>query len=289
MQIKKAVITAAGREQRSLPLQTLIDRDGREKSVLAILSEQAFAAGVEEVCVVVWPGDASRYGEALGQLSGAVRFIDQPKPRGYADAIYCSRDFVGDDAFLHMVADHLCLGPATQGIASLLVELAQSEECAVSAVQSTRESLLPCFGAIGGARVPGQSGVYRIHTVLEKPTPTEAEQRLLVPGVRAGHYLCFMGVHVLTSDVMELLGRVVRETSDGGATLSSALAELARQKRYLAIETTGRRFDLAARYGMLNAQLAVALNGQDRDLVLCQLVELLADRGLPGVADGSMR
>ena len=35
MKITKAVITAAGPNQRSLPLQTLVDRDGVQKSVLA--------------------------------------------------------------------------------------------------------------------------------------------------------------------------------------------------------------------------------------------------------------
>ena len=40
----------------------------------------------------------------------------------------------------------------------------------------------------------------------------------------------------------------------------------------------GRRYDLGARYGLLTAQLALALNGQDRAQVLSQLVELLADR-----------
>ena len=37
MRLRKAVITAAGPRQRTLPLQTLIDRDGNEKSLLAIL------------------------------------------------------------------------------------------------------------------------------------------------------------------------------------------------------------------------------------------------------------
>jgi UTP--glucose-1-phosphate uridylyltransferase len=54
------VITAAGQSQRALPLQTLIDRDGQEKPVISILIEQALAAGVEEICVVVWPGDEAR-------------------------------------------------------------------------------------------------------------------------------------------------------------------------------------------------------------------------------------
>src|ERR1019366_6514017 len=64
LRFHKAVITAAGPDQRALPLQSLIDRDGREKSVLGILIEQALAAGVDEICVVVWPGDEAR-GEGL--------------------------------------------------------------------------------------------------------------------------------------------------------------------------------------------------------------------------------
>ena len=40
MKITKAVITAAGRNQRTLPLQTLVDRDGTAKSVLRIIVEE---------------------------------------------------------------------------------------------------------------------------------------------------------------------------------------------------------------------------------------------------------
>lgn len=53
MIVKKAVITAAGRRQRTLPLQTLIDRDGAEESVLSILIEEVLAAGIDEIAVVV--------------------------------------------------------------------------------------------------------------------------------------------------------------------------------------------------------------------------------------------
>ncbi len=53
MKIRKAVITAAGRNQRTLPLQTLIDRDGAEKSVLRIILEEVLTAKIEEICVVV--------------------------------------------------------------------------------------------------------------------------------------------------------------------------------------------------------------------------------------------
>ena len=40
----------------------------------------------------------------------------------------------------------------------------------------------------------------------------------------------------------------------------------------------GRRYDIGVKYGLLTAQLALALAGQDRDEVLTGLVELLARR-----------
>ncbi len=273
------MITAAGQSQRALPLQTLIDRDGQEKPVISILVEQALAAGVEEICVVVWPGDEARYAQAAGRHAASVRFLAQPEPNGYGQAILCARQFTGGDPFLHMVGDHLYVTTGETPSARRLVELAESEECSVSGVQATRESLLPRFGTVAGRRVGGRSDLYRVDTVIEKPTPTEAEQRLLVPGIRAGFYLCFFGIHVLTPGVMDLL-------ANGASTLSAALAELARREQYLALEDEGRRYDLGAPYGLLIAQLALALNGQDRAQVLSQMVELLADRELRAAAGG---
>ncbi|MCX6628214.1 MAG: sugar phosphate nucleotidyltransferase [Candidatus Solibacter sp.] len=277
MRIKKAVITAAGQSQRALPLQTLIDRDGQEKPVLSILIEQALSA---QICVVVWPGDEARYADAAGRHASAVRFVPQPEPKGYGNAILCARGFTGADAFLHMVGDHLYISAGTEPPAHRLLALAEAAECSVSGVQPTRESLLPRFGTVAGRRVEGRSDLYRVDTVIEKPTPTEAEQRLMVPGIRAGYYLCFFGIHVLTPTVMEFLEK-------GAPTLSAALAELARHEQFLALEDEGRRYDLGARYGLLVAQLALALNGQDRVQVLSQMLELLADRELRAAAGGA--
>lgn len=276
MRIKKAVITAAGERQRLLPLQTLIDRDGEEKSVLGILIEQALLANIDDVCVVVWPGDEARYAEAAGKHAGHVRFLPQPRPLGYGHAVYSAREFVGGDPFLHLVGDHLYAGSTATCCAQRLVDVARSEECAVSAVQITRESLLPSYGAVSGRRLPGRQGLYRIDTVIEKPTPTEAERRLTATGLRAGHYLCFFGMHVLTPTVMDLLKEKLEASPDARPPLSAALAELARREQYLALEEADRRYDIGERYGLLTAQLALALNGRDRGEVLARMVELLA-------------
>jgi len=127
--------------------------------------------------------------------------------------------------------------------------------------------------------VAGRQGLYQVEQVMEKPTPTVAEQKLIVPGLRAGHYLCFFGMHALTAPVMDLLGDLVSRAGDpGGVSLTSALAQLAERERYLALELQGRRFDIGLKYGLLTAQLALAMDGRDREEVLAHLVELLALR-----------
>ncbi|HUP04789.1 MAG TPA: sugar phosphate nucleotidyltransferase [Bryobacteraceae bacterium] len=287
MKIKKAVITAAGEKQRLLPLQTLVDTDGEEKSVLGILIELALAAHIEEVCVVIWPGDEARYGQAAARHLGHVRFVPQPQPLGYGHAVYCAREFLADEPFLHLVGDHLWSTGADPAGARQLLALAGAEKCSVSAVQVTRESLLPRYGAVGARRLAGRQGLYRIDAVLEKPTPTEAEQRLTTPGLRAGHYLCFFGMHALTPAVMDLLEKRLAEAPDSRVSLSPALDELARREKYLALEEQVQRYDIGARYGLLTAQLALALGGRDRAEVLAQLVELLAAREMGDSGGGA--
>ena len=77
MKITKAVITAASRFQRTLPLQTLVDRDGRQKSVLQIIVEEALGAGVQEICVVVCAGDETAYRQAAWLTSQYAANPDQ--------------------------------------------------------------------------------------------------------------------------------------------------------------------------------------------------------------------
>jgi UTP--glucose-1-phosphate uridylyltransferase len=279
MQLTKAVITAAGKNQRTLPLQSLVDRDGTSKTALAIIIEEALAAGVDEIALVLGPGDREAYRAAAGPHAGRLRFIEQAQPLGYGHAVWCAREFTAGAAFLLLVGDHLYVSTAGAGCAKQLVDVAKAADAAVSAVQATHESKLPFYGAIGGRLVTGQPGLYEVSEVLEKPTPTEAEQRLVVPGLRAGHYLCFFGMHVLTPGVMELLGELVADRgASGGVHLSAALTQLAKRERYLAFEAKGRRYDIGAKYGLLTAQLALALDGGDRDEVLGGLVELLAQR-----------
>jgi UTP--glucose-1-phosphate uridylyltransferase len=277
MNIRKAVITAAGAGQQTLPLQTLVDRDGIEKKALRIILEEVINAGVEEVGLVTVPGVQAAYSEAAGDFAGRVHFMEQVAPRGYGHALGLARAFVGRQPFLHLVSDHLYVSAIAPRSAQQVVEAAVQENCAVSAVQSTRENMLPYYGTIAARRAPRRTDLYEIENVIEKPTPSEAEQKLLVPGLRAGHYLCLFGIHVFTPAVLDLLAEQEARTPAGESVpLSPVLARLASSERYLALEVRGRRYNIGVKYGLLTAQLALALNGADRDNVLSQLLELLA-------------
>lgn len=279
MKIKKAVITAAGKGQEQIPLQTLIDRNGEPCSALSVQLAELSATGIEEVAIVIGSAvDESLYRSAAGDASVALHFIRQPiDQRGFGHAILSARAFTAEEPFLLMVGDHIYVSDAeSQTCAAQLVEIANREECIISAVQPTHESQLAQFGTIGGQLVGGQSGLYEVTHVKEKPTPTYAEQELLVPGQRVAYYLCFFGMHVLTPVVMDALARNAAEAPDEALGLSPALDACVDLGKYLAVELDGRRFNLEQRYGLLKAQVATALHGPHRDELLTEIIDLLA-------------
>ncbi len=275
MSIRRAVITAAAPDQKSLPLQTLVDQQGHPKSALELILEECVDAGAEEICVIVCPGTGEIFARAAGQHANRLTFVEQDNPRGYGDALFRAKNFVGDEPFLHLVSDHVYISHGEFGCAKQVVELANQENCVVSAVQETRENSLPYFGTIGGIRDGNRDDVYAVKSVVEKPTPTRAEQDLIVAGLRASHYLCLSGMHVLTPGVMELLEEQIKST-EGTVQLSAALHSTAQRERYLALRVQSSRYNIGEKYGLLKGQLALALSGKDRDNILTELLELVA-------------
>ena len=177
--------------------------------------------------------------------------------------------------FLLLLSDHLYVSADSSRCARQLLDLAEAEGCAVSAVQATREHLINQYGTLTGKRLATRPDVYVIEEIIEKPDPTLAELRLQVPGLRAGHYLCFFGMHVLTPKVFDLLDALVKSNSreQGLIQLSTALNQLAAQERYLALETRGARHNLGVKFGVVDAQIALALAGVDRERMLAGLLE----------------
>jgi UTP--glucose-1-phosphate uridylyltransferase len=309
MRVKKAVITAAARGERLYPVADtiqkamlpVIDIDSLYKPVLQIICEEAFASGIEEICVVCAPGDGERYinaftslrdnlvksyksvdwareeAEKIDHLLSHIHFTEQKEPKGYGHAVYCSRDFVSNEPFLLLLGDYLYISYLkNKRCAQQLIELASKEECSVSAVNPTIEHQVSRYGTLTGKHLPHQAGVYQIEKIIEKPSLSAAELELQTPGLRAGYYLCFFGMHVLTPSVFDLLEKEMAKPVNN-IMLTPVLQTLANTEKYLALEMKGNRYDLSRKHGLLRAQLALGLAGKAHDETLTTMVELLAE------------
>ena len=87
-------------------------------------------------------------------------------------------------------------------------------------------------------------------------------------------------MHVFTPSIFDILERLLVDAAARSVSLSGALAELAGREQYLAMIQKGRRFDIGVKYGLFNAQLALALGGRDRDHILTEVIDVLAARDL---------
>ncbi len=312
MKIRKAVITAAARGERLYPVADtvqkamlpVVDTDGLHKPVIQIIAEEAFAGGIEEICVVCAPGDGPRYLQAfqslrdnllqshqgsdwarsqaarIDHLLNRLQFVEQSEPRGYGHAVLCARAFVKDEPFLLLLGDYLYVSNLPgKRCAQQLVDLAAGANCSVAAVNPTAEHLIGRYGTLTGKHVAGAPGVYQIEKIIEKPSLSLAELELQTPGLRRGYYLCFFGMHVLMPSVFAILE--AHGAQPGGTlALTPALQQLAEREKYLALEVKGNRYDMGKKFGWLQAQVALGLAGQAHHETLSTLVEMLAEANL---------
>jgi len=276
LKINKAVIPMAGPLHRDLPLQHITTGEGLTRHVAAIQIEELLGADVSNVALVMAPGTEPFFDVLRARFGDALARIEQPNPKGFGDAILCAEDWLSAEPFILQVCDHVFVSQAADSCTRQILDAATAEQCSVSAVLATPESQLPYFGVVGGLRVANTTDLYAVATVIEKPTPTIAEEFCMVPGLRQGKYLALFGTHVLSPLVLSILREQQQPDGDEKLGLTEALAVLANREKYLAREVRGLRIDLESPFGLLRAQVALALHGPRRGEVLEILLEEVA-------------
>ena len=99
----------------------------------------------------------------------------------------------------------------------------------------------------------------------------------MIPGVRQGNYLALFGAHALTPAVFGLLHAHRKTLLPGDKLgLTEVLSTLCKHERYLALEVEGHRVDIEGPFGLLRAQLALALYGPRRQEALRLMLEEVA-------------
>lgn len=309
--VRKAVITAAGRGTRMYPATTTIqkemlpvmDTDGICKPAIQIIIEEALESGIEEVCLVVNPHNRAQIEQhfaplppeevklfkgkdwallqsaRIQQIASRLTFAVQEKPEGYGHAVYCARDFVGNEPFLLMLGDHIYTTSEEKRCARQIIDVFEQFGNSVSAVQQTPTELLHLFGTVCGTRAAEHPPTYEVEAIYEKPSPEYAEAHLRQVGLLHGMYLCFFGMHILTPGIFDCLQYAIDNDirEKGEFQFTSAQERLrASGERYLAFEAVGDRHDIGIPFGYAQTQAALALNSVFKEQMLAALVRALA-------------
>jgi UTP--glucose-1-phosphate uridylyltransferase len=299
MAIKKAVITAAGRGTRHYPatsavrkeLFPLVDRDGITKSVMQLIVEEVLESGIDDICIVASPGgdeDFKKYfsglqpdeitayaskewaieqSEKLEEMGSKLSYAIQEVQDGYGHAVYCARDFVGDEPFLLLLGDHIYVSNADERCSLQVLQVFNKYGISSAGVKQTPEKLLHRFGTVAGEPVDASSDTYRISAIKEKPSADYAKAYLATPGIPSGQFLCFYGIQCFTPAIFDCLEYHIRNDirERGEIQLTSSMEMVRAREGFMAVEIHGERYDVGVPLGYLETQAALALKSPFRD------------------------
>jgi len=290
--VRKAVIPAAGHGTRLYPatkavkkeLFPIVDRDGIVKPAIQRIVEEAVGAGIEQVCLIVQREDrelfegyfsgtlrpdleqavakmptAKKQSDDLARLARNISYVTQEVQEGFGHAVYCARDWVGDEPFLLMLGDHLCVSRHSIPCASRLVALLNRYDKSILAVKRTPEADVLSFGTIRGVSYEDEPGVFDVLEIKEKPTMAYAREYLRTDGLPVGEYLCLFGQYLLFPAIFDFIkfhiDKNIRE--NGEIQLTNALELMRKESGGLyAYETEDERYDIGKPHGFVKAVAA---------------------------------
>ena len=274
--VRKAVIPAAGFGTRLFPaskamkkeLFPVIDGSGQAKPAIMAIVEEAVKAGIEEVCLIVQEGDIElfesffktppriehfnklskenqAYCNYLLELGSRVSFVTQDVQEGFGHAVYCTREWVGNEPFLLMLGDHLYGSDEEKCCAQQVVEAYERVGHSVVGLKRTPIEQLSNFGCVTGVWKE-EGSLLSVTEFYEKPDPEYAMEHLHVDGMDIDQFLTVFGIYVIQPQIFEFLERNITHNlrERGEFQLTSCLDELRKADGFSGYVVKGRRFDI---------------------------------------------
>jgi UTP--glucose-1-phosphate uridylyltransferase len=269
MNVRKAVIVAAGLGTRMLPASKVIPKEILpvvDKPALQVVVEEAAASGIEEIVLVLSPNrtiglehfqpapELERLLELRGkhdllanlrQTNRLARFTAawQHQPLGLGHAVLQAREAVGNEPFAVMLPDDIF--DSERPCLRQLLDVSEAEDAPAVALMRVARSEIPKYGIVDVK--PARPRLYELRGMVEKPAAEEAPSDFAI-----------VGRYVLTPDVFELLARG-KPGAGSEIQLTDGLLELNKKRRMFGYEFEGTRYDLGDRLGYLTAQIGFGL------------------------------
>lgn len=182
--IRKAVIPAAGKGTRLLPLTKAIAKEmlplGR-KPVLEIIVDELKDSGITDILFVISEDKTSIPAYFKDYPGMSIDWTIQKEQTGLATAILCSEDYVKDEPFLVALGDALITPLSPPYATSRVLDCyARTNAEGVVIVQSTPREESSRYGMVRPARWDGQ--YFEIDLLIEKPSPEECPGEYSIAG-----------------------------------------------------------------------------------------------------------
>lgn len=264
--IRKAVFPVAGLGTRFLPATKAMPKEMLpivDKPLIQYAVEEAMAAGITELIFITGRNkraiedhfdrapELERELEAKGKtaLLETVRsilpnnvnciFTRQAQPLGLGHAVLCAAPIVGNEPFAVLLADDLL--DADTAVTRQLVDAAHQHNGSVLATQIIEPEDSRKYGIVSGTQIDAKNTL--VQSIVEKPAPADAPSNIAV-----------VGRYILEPEIFEIL----RHTKAGVGSeiqLTDGISKLLEQKRVIAHQYTGERYDCGSKEGFFKATI----------------------------------
>ena len=270
MKIKKAVIPAAGLGTRVLPASKSMPKEMLpivDKPAIQYIVEEAVQAGIEEILIITGRGKSimedhfdhafelesalsanpakhAMLEECLSIANMAdIYFIRQKETKGLGHAVLKARGFTKDEPFVVMYGDDVIMGEDPVA-AQLMRAYEQTGKACVGIKEVTPEQIQK-YSSMKCDLI--KDNLYNITDMIEKPKPGQEFSMFSI-----------LGRCLLTPEIYEILDRTA-PGAGGEIQLTDAMAEVARKGGMTGVDFTGKRYDMGAKLGVMEAQVETAL------------------------------
>ncbi|MFJ8064771.1 UTP--glucose-1-phosphate uridylyltransferase GalU [Psychrobacillus sp. NPDC096426] len=286
--VRKAIIPAAGLGTRFLPATKAMPKEMLpivDRPTIEYIVEEAIASGIEDIIIVTGKGkraiedhfdrnlelEENLIGkgkfdllEKVNQSSKVeIHYIRQKEPKGLGHAIWCARNFIGDEPFAVLLGDDIV--QAEKPCLQQLIEQYNETGSSVIGVQTVADENTNRYGIIDPNSKEGRR--YQVNNFVEKPAQGTAPSNLAI-----------MGRYILTPEIFGFLEK--QETGAGGEIqLTDAIQKLNEIQNVYAFDFEGKRYDVGEKLGFIQTTIEMALQDEGlREELLVYLDELMTSR-----------
>jgi UTP--glucose-1-phosphate uridylyltransferase len=284
--VRKAIIPAAGLGTRFLPATKAMPKEMLpivDKPTIQYIVEEAIESGIEDIIIVTGKGKRSiedhfdyayeleqtllnkeKY-DLLEKVQEPSRMVDihyirQKEPKGLGHAVWCARNFIGNEPFAVLLGDDIV--QAETPCLKQLMNLYDKTHSSVIGVQRVPEEETNRYGIVDPTEQ--QDRAYQVRNFVEKPELGSAPSNLAI-----------IGRYIFTPEIFMFLDK--QEVGAGGEIqLTDAIQKLNQIQRVFAYEFEGKRYDVGEKLGFIETTIEFALQKEElRDDLLRFMEQML--------------